>query len=53
MRKIVKGPYVHRCLGIHLDVVPALYEACNYIPNLKPDPVDPTESQIAAWLRGK
>ncbi len=51
--KLVKGPYVHHCTGIHADVIPALYEACNYIPGLKPDPVDPTEAQIQSWLRGK
>ncbi len=50
--KLVKGPYVHHCVGIHDDVIPALYEACNYIPGLKPDPVDPTEDQIRSWLRG-
>jgi len=50
--KLVKGPYVHHCVGIHGDVIPALYEACNYIPGLKPDPVDPTEAQIRSWLRG-
>lgn len=51
--KLVKGPYVHHCVGIHDDIIPALYEACNYIPGLKADPVDPSEAQIAAWLRGK
>jgi len=50
--KLVKGPYVHHAVGINANVIPALYEACNYIPGLKPDPVDPTEAQIQAWLRG-
>lgn len=50
--KLVKGPYVHHCTGIHDNVIPALYEACTYIPGLKPDPVDPSESQIRSWLRG-
>lgn len=50
--KLVKGPYVHHTVGIHHDVIPALYEACTYIPGLNPDPVDPTEQQIQAWLRG-
>ena len=27
--KIVEGPYIHHCVGIHKDVVPVLYEACN------------------------
>ena len=29
--KIVKGPYIHHCVGIHKDVVPVLYEACRYM----------------------
>jgi L-fucose isomerase-like protein len=51
--KLVKGPYVHHCVGIHAPVVPALYEACTYIPGLQPDPVDPTSAEIEAWLRGR
>ena len=51
--KLVKGPYVHHCVGIHQNVIPALYEACNYIPGLQPDPVDPTKEEIEAFLRGK
>lgn len=51
--KLVKGPYVHHAVGIHQDVIPVLYEACTYIPGLSPDPVDPTESEIQGWLRGK
>lgn len=51
--KLVTGPYVHHCVGIHHDVIPALYEACKYIPGLNPDPVDPTKAEIEAFLRGK
>lgn len=50
--KLVKGPYIHHSVGVHSDVIPALFEACEYIPGLTPDPVDPTESEIRAWLRG-
>ncbi len=50
--KLVKGPYVHHSVGIHANAIPALYEACTYIPGLSPDPVDPTEQEIRAWLRG-
>lgn len=50
--KLVTGPYIHHCSGVHEDVVAALYEACKYIPGLKADPVDPTEEEIKAWLRG-
>lgn len=50
--RLVKGPYVHHAIGIHANAIPALYEACNYIPGLSADPVDPTEQQIQSWLRG-
>lgn len=50
--KLVTGPYVHHSVGIHANAIPALYEACKYIPGLIPDPVDPTEQEIQAWLRG-
>ncbi|MDW7659583.1 MAG: fucose isomerase, partial [Bacillota bacterium] len=50
---LVKGPYVHHCVGIHAAIIPALYEACQYIPGLVPDAVDPTEKEIQAWLRGR
>ncbi|RKL68360.1 fucose isomerase [Salipaludibacillus neizhouensis] len=50
--KLVKGPYIHHSVGIHANVIPILYEACQYIPGLTPDPVDPTEQEIQAWLRG-
>lgn len=50
--RLVKGPYVHHAVGIHANVIPALYEACSYIPGLTPDPVDPTEAEIRSWLRG-
>ncbi len=50
--RLVTGPYVHHCVGIHADIIPALYEACRYIPGLLPDAVDPEEKEIQAWLRG-
>ncbi|MFB3166802.1 L-fucose/L-arabinose isomerase family protein [Neobacillus sp. 179-C4.2 HS] len=50
--KLVKGPYIHHSVGVHADVIPAIFEACEYIPGLNPDPVDPTEGEIRAWLRG-
>lgn len=50
--KLVEGPYIHHCAGVHQNIVPALYEACKYIPGLTPDPVDPTEEEIKAWMRG-
>lgn len=50
--KLVKGPYIHHSVGIHANVIPVLYEACQYIPGLTPDLVDPTEQEVKAWLRG-
>jgi len=50
--KIVEGPYIHHCVGIHKDVVPALYEACKYI-GITPDLYDPIEEQVKAYIRGE
>lgn len=50
--KIVEGPYIHHCVGIHKDVVPVLYEACKYI-GVEPDLYDPIEEDIKAYLRGE
>ena len=50
--KIVEGPYIHHCVGIHKNVVPVLYEACKYI-GIQPDLYDPVEEDIKAYLRGE
>lgn len=50
--KLVEGPYIHHCVGIHKDVVPMLYEACKYI-DVKPDLYDPIEEEVKAYLRGE
>lgn len=50
--KIVEGPYIHHCVGIHKNVVPILYEACKYI-GIKPDFYDPIEEEVKAYLRGE
>lgn len=50
--KLVEGPYIHHCVGIHRNVVPVLYEACKYI-GVKPDLYDPVEEQVKAYLRGE
>lgn len=50
--KIVEGPYIHHCVGIHKDVVPILYEACKYI-GVRPDLYDPIEEDVKAYLRGE
>lgn len=36
-KKLIYGPYIHHCVGIHANVVPVLQEACRYIPYLNPD----------------
>ena len=50
--KLVCGPYIHHCTGIHGDVVPVLYEACKYI-DVIPDLYDPVEERIKAVIRGE
>ncbi len=49
--KIVEGPYIHHCVGIHADVVPVLYEACKYI-GVKPDLYDDIEQQVIDRIHG-
>ncbi|MDR0708144.1 MAG: fucose isomerase, partial [Treponema sp.] len=50
--KIVEGPYIHHCVGIHGDYVPVLYEACKYI-GVKPDLYDDNENEVRSFLRGE
>lgn len=50
--KLVEGPYIHHCVGIHQYVVPVLYEACKYI-GVAPDLYDDNEEQVRAYLRGE
>lgn len=50
--RIVKGPYIHHCAGVHGKVAPVLYEACRYI-GVEPDPVSPTKEEIEAYWRGR
>lgn len=50
--KLVCGPYIHHCVGIHKDVVPVLYEACKYI-QVTPDLYDPIEEEVKAYIRGE
>lgn len=51
--KLVTGPYVHHCVGVHENIIPIVYEACKYIPELQPDFYDSTEEDVKAWLRGE
>ena len=50
--KIVCGPYIHHCTGIHGDVVAVLYEACKYI-GVIPDLYDPIDEKVKAEIRGE
>ena len=47
--KLVEGPYIHHCVGIHQDVVPVLYEACKYM-GITPDLYDDKEEEVKAFL---
>lgn len=52
-QKLVTGPYIHHCVGIHKDVVPILYEACKYI-GVEADLYDEdAEEDIEKWLWGE
>ncbi len=48
--RLINGPYIHHCTGVHGKAAAALYEACKYIPGLTPDPVDPTREEIENFL---
>lgn len=50
--KVVEGPYIHHCVGIHGNVVPVLYEACKYI-GITPDLYDEDDEAVKAYLRGE
>jgi len=50
--KIVYGPYIHHCVAIHGDFVPALYEACKYL-GITPDLYDDNAAEVEAFLRGE
>lgn len=51
--KLVTGPYVHHCVGVHKDILPVIYEACKYIPDITPDFYDDVEEEVKAWIRGE
>jgi L-fucose isomerase-like protein len=50
--KLIYGPYIHHVVGSHGHAAYALYEATRFIPGLKPDPANPAEDEIRAYLRG-
>ncbi|MEG1427703.1 MAG: L-fucose/L-arabinose isomerase family protein, partial [Oscillospiraceae bacterium] len=45
--KLVEGPYIHHCVGIHKNIVPVVYEACKYL-GVTPDLYDGNEEEIRA-----
>ena len=51
-KKVVCGPYIHHCVGIHEDIVPILYEACKYM-GIEPNLYDPIEEKVEQYLRGE
>lgn len=51
--KLVCGPYVHHCVGIHEDILPQVYEACKYLDGLSPDVYDNSEEHILSIIRGE
>lgn len=50
--KIVEGPYIHHCVGIHRDVEAVLFEACKYI-GVAPDLYDDDYEEVKAYIRGE
>lgn len=42
---IVKGPYVHHAVGIHGNVLPVIYEALTYLPDVRADFYDETQER--------
>ena len=49
--RFIRGPYIHHVAGIYGKFAPVLYEACRYIPELRPDAVEPSEEELKKWLR--
>lgn len=48
--KLINGPYVHHCAGVHQNISTVLYEACKYIPGLTADPISPGKEEIEEFL---
>ncbi len=47
--RLIYGPYIHHVTGVHGHVAPVLFEACKYVPGLKPDPVGVDERALRAY----
>lgn len=50
--RIIYGPYIHHVVGVYGKLAPALYEGLKYL-GIEPEPVEPTEEEIRAYLRGQ
>jgi len=50
--RLIFGPYIHHCVGIHADVTAAFFEASRYMSDVTLDLVDPTSQEIEKYLRG-
>ncbi len=50
--KLIYGPYIHHIVAVHDKAAYALYEATRFIQGLEPDPAQPAEEEIRAYLRG-
>jgi len=48
--KIIYGPYIHHVVGIHDLISPVLYEAANYMKEIRFDPIEPSAEEIKNWL---
>ena len=44
--KLVTGPYIHHVAGIHGEYGEIIAEACKYLNNVTPDPVEPTLEEL-------
>ena len=53
-KKLVEGPYVHHCVGVHEDVLPVVYEALRYIEGLDIDFYDSDAKEcVESYLFGR
>jgi hypothetical protein len=50
--RLMYGPYIHHIVGVYGKLAPALYEGLKYV-GVEPDLVEPTESEVRAYLRGQ
>ncbi|KPK66269.1 MAG: hypothetical protein AMK73_00445 [Planctomycetes bacterium SM23_32] len=50
--RLMYGPYIHHVAGVYGKFAPALYEGMKYL-GITPEPVEPTEEELRAYLRGQ